>query len=295
MLDNKVLGCSMPAHRATRGFRDRARAADIVVFATVEESPAQLSQRIVQRYYSAKLSVHCILKGPEIPKSIVVSGFGNDGGGCTTTDAVQHRSYVFLLRKSSDSYVLHKIDIARAAKPARERLLLKLLPEFWQKAHRPFSAGSKRNKTFNHCPSFKRMKRILRKSMRKFIRSKPKLSLKKQQLKKWLKMQRKLRKALKNALKREEMAISTTLGNNVELKANKHINEQDSLGVTRKRTGLFKRSNAQINTNKANYRKALSSGKASSSSNLCTMIFFAWLAMIIASRLAHTALLSSYG
>ncbi len=281
VLHNKVFGCSPPEHHAPRSFRARARAADIVVFATVAESPAQVSHR-VRKYYSAKLAVHCILKGPELPKFLVVSGFGNDGGGCSTTDAVQHKSYIFLLKKSFGRYILHKVDIARAAKPAREKLLLKLLPDFWKNAHKPYSS-SKKNRKYNHCPSFKRMKRILRKSMRKFIRSKPKLSHKKQQLKKWLKNQRKLRKALKNALKTEQISISTTLSNNVEstnqFKANKFVNGRDSFGVKQERGGLFKRSNTQIETNKANYRKALNSGTALSSNS--TLMFFAWLLILL--------------
>ena len=279
-VDNKVVaGCSMPAHHAPRTFRARAYAAEIVVFATVLQSPAR-SSHSVRKYYSAKLAIHCILKGPELPKVLIVSGFGNDGGGCSTTDAVQHKSYIILLKKFFGRYVVHKVDIARASKQAREKLLLKLLPDFWNKAHRPYSSLSKKSK-YNHCPSFKRMKRLLRKSVRQYIRSQPKLSQKKQQLKQWLKKQRKLRKAAKMALKgtTELITVSTTLSNYVEkslqLKANKKLDRRASLGVRKERSGLFKRSNSQFEMNKANYRNALSTGKALST-NLW-LICFAWL------------------
>ena len=282
IMDNtRVFACSPPANRSRRSFRARANSAEIVVFATVVESPARSRHRM-KGYYHAKLSVHCILKGPPMPRVIKVAGFGNDGGGCSRTNAVLHRSYIILLKKVGEDFILHNVEAAHAAKRAREKLLLRMLPDFWRTSHRPYRSLKKVNR-FHHCPTLKKMKRFIRQSMRKYIRSKPRLSNKKEQLKTWLKEQRKQRKAAKNALKTDHITISTPLSNNVEAidqyKSNKKLNGDDSFGVKQERSGLFKRSSTKIMVNKASFKRALNSAKAVSIS-FCS-ISFAWLVICL--------------
>ena len=282
IMDNtRVFACSPPANRSRRSFRARATSAEIVVFATVVESPAT-SRHSTKGYYHAKLSLHCILKGPPMPRVIEVAGFGNDGGGCSSTHAVLHRSYIMFLKKDGKGFTLHNVEVAHAAKRAREKLLLRMLPDFLNTSHRPYRSLKKVNRS-HHCPKWKNIKRLLRQSMRKYIRSKPRLSNKKEQLKTWLKEQRKQRKAAKNALKTDHITISTPLSNNVEAidqhKSNKELNGDDSFGVKQERSGLFKRSNTKIMVNKAAFKRALNSAKAVSIS-FCS-ISFAWLVLCL--------------
>ena len=278
IMDNdKVFACSPPDHRVTRSFRARAHDAEMVVFATVLQTSSNAKLHL-RRYYSAHLTIHCILKGPSLPRVIKVYGFGNDGGGCTRTDAVAHKSYIILIRKFQDRYYLHNVEISTAAKKAREKLLLRMLPEFWSTAHRPYRKLGDTSR-FTHCPNLKKMKRILRKSMRKYIRSKPELSKKRQQLEDWLKKHRLERKEAKNARKTDLITISTTLTNSVKslytLEANQGLYTSDSYGVKRKRSGLVRRSNTEFTEDKANYAGYLNSAKAVSIS--FWSIGFAWL------------------
>ena len=242
---HRVVCCSPPNHRASRSFRARAHYAEVVVFATVLESPVEVKQRI-NAYYSAQLSVHCILKGPPLPRVITVHGFGNDGGGCTRTDASPHKSYVFLLRKSYGSFRLHNVGVAPAAKRAREKILLRLLPDFWRTSHRPYKRWPSRNNRTMHCPTLKKMKRILRRSMRKYIQSKPDLSKRRRQLKEWLKKLRSDRKLMKGVSSNTTTPLITT--NTVESLRKSTLKHYtiESRGVNEEKSRLAKRSIVEI-------------------------------------------------
>jgi len=208
-----VLGCSPPSYRRVRSFRARAHDAEVVVFATVIDSPAE-AKKPLYAYYSAKLSLHCILKGPQLPRIITVHRFGNDGGACTRTDAIPHRSYIFLLKKVYGQYRPHNVGIAPASKRAREKLLLRFLPDFWSTSHRPYKRRPLKTRAM-HCPTLKKMKRILRKSMRKYIQSRPILWKKKLQLREWLKKLRSNRKAAKAGMAFVYKNVSAPLNLNI--------------------------------------------------------------------------------
>ena len=278
-----VLGCSPPNYRITRSFRARAHEAEVVVFATVLDSPGEAKHRI-NAYYSAQLSVHCILKGPQLPRIITVHGFGNDGGGCTRTDAVSHKSYIFLLKNINGLYRLHNVGMAPAAKRAREKILLRLLPDFWSTSHRPYKRRPARNRTM-HCPTLKKMKRILRRSMRKYIRSKPDLSKKRRQLKEWLKKLRTDRKTVKKVfdLDYKNVSISTPLiTNSVELmyKPTMKYNTGELRRVNNEKKSLAKRSIAEIIGNNIDVARNDASCTRLFSTALWSLTF-AWLVICI--------------
>lgn len=216
VLDNsRVTACSPPDYRVLRSFRARAHDAEVVVFATVLKVPVEAKQHRYSSYYSAELSIHCILKGPQLPRILTVHGFGNDGGGCTTTDAVPHKSYIFLLKKFHGRYRLHNVGAAPAAKRAREKILLRLLPDFWGTSHRPYKRRPVQGRIL-HCPTLKKMKRILRKSMRKYIQSKPDLSKRKKQLREWLKKLRNDRKSVRGLFDLKNVTTPVITTNTVD-------------------------------------------------------------------------------
>ena len=242
VMDNcRVLGCSPPNYRQTRSFRARAHEAEVVVFATVIDSPAE-GKNSMNAYYSAKLSLHCILKGPQLPRILTVYGFGNDGGGCTTTDAITHQSYIFLLKNVYGQYRPHNVGIAPASKRAREKLLLRFLPDFLSTSHRPYKRRPFTTRAV-HCPTLKKMKRILRKSMRKYIRSRPVLRKKKRQLKEWLKRLRNDRKKTKEELVFKHMSVSTPMFiTDRQYKLTMMHNSSKSSRVNNEKSSLTKRS-----------------------------------------------------
>ena len=270
----RVLGCSPPNYRQTRSFRARAHDAEVVVFATVIDSPAD-SKDPLNAYYSAKLSLHCILKGPQLPRIITVHGFGNDGGGCTRTDAITHKSYIFLLRNIHGQYRPHNVGIAPASKRAREKILLRFLPDFWSTSHRPYKRIPLKTRAM-HCPTLKKMKRILRKSTRKYIQSRPVLWKKKKQLKEWLKKLRSDRKRAKAELGFSKLNISTPM---IQIKAEPRYrpgmtyNSSKASSINKAGNSLMKRSIGQENRHYARSLLNVTSSASQISAAIWSMAF----------------------
>lgn len=97
--------CSPPQRWSPILPEKRAKKADIVLYGTVVSTTrVNQSSSKHERFYGVILQVHCIVKGPRIPKYIHVTGFSNFTGGlCVHTKAFLNRPYIIFVKRKVDN------------------------------------------------------------------------------------------------------------------------------------------------------------------------------------------------